>query len=86
MLVGVIILGSLIIHRRWHMTAVAAVAAFVVIDPWTARNYVALRNTARMPSATILAGLKVPSQCENSAIRGVMRSAPYRSSPAPADR
>jgi hypothetical protein len=39
-LVGAIILGSLITHRQWKMTAVAAVAAFVVIAPWTARNYV----------------------------------------------
>jgi hypothetical protein len=38
-LVGAIILGSLITHRQWKMTAVAAVAAFVVIAPWTARNY-----------------------------------------------
>jgi hypothetical protein len=36
---GAMILGSLITHRRWKMTAVAAVAAFVVIAPWTARNY-----------------------------------------------
>ena len=38
-LVGAIMLGSLITHRQWKMTAVAAVAAFVVIAPWTARNY-----------------------------------------------
>jgi hypothetical protein len=38
-LVGAIILGSLITHRQWKMTAVAAVAAFVVIAPWTVRNY-----------------------------------------------
>ena len=38
-LVGAIIFGSLITHRQWKMTAVAAVAAFVVIAPWTARNY-----------------------------------------------
>jgi hypothetical protein len=38
-LVGAVILGSLITHRQWKMTAVAAVAAFVVIAPWTARNY-----------------------------------------------
>jgi hypothetical protein len=38
-LAGAIILGSLITHRQWKMTAVAAVAAFVVIAPWTARNY-----------------------------------------------
>lgn len=36
---GAIILGSLITHQRWKMTAVAALAAFVVIAPWTARNY-----------------------------------------------
>jgi hypothetical protein len=39
-LAGAIILGSLITHRQWKMTAVAAVAALVVIAPWTARNYV----------------------------------------------
>jgi hypothetical protein len=38
-LMGAIILGSFIAHRQWKMTAVAAVAAFVVIAPWTARNY-----------------------------------------------
>ena len=39
MLVGAVILGSLITHRQWKMTAVVAVSAFVVIAPWTARNY-----------------------------------------------
>jgi hypothetical protein len=38
-LVGAVILGSIITHRQWKMTAVAAVAAFVVIAPWTVRNY-----------------------------------------------
>jgi hypothetical protein len=38
-LVGAIILGSLITHRQWKVTAIAVVAAFVVIAPWTARNY-----------------------------------------------
>jgi hypothetical protein len=38
-LVGAIMLGSLITHRQWKKTAVAAVTAFVVIAPWTARNY-----------------------------------------------
>ena len=38
-LAGAVIVGSLITHRQWKMTAVAAVAAFVVIAPWTARNY-----------------------------------------------
>jgi hypothetical protein len=38
-LAGAVILGSLITHRQWKMTAVAAVAAVVVIAPWTARNY-----------------------------------------------
>jgi hypothetical protein len=38
-LIGAILLGSLINHRQWKITAVAAVAAFVVIAPWTARNY-----------------------------------------------
>jgi hypothetical protein len=38
-LVGAVMLGSLITHRQWKMTAVAAVAAFVVIAPWTVRNY-----------------------------------------------
>jgi hypothetical protein len=38
-LAGAIILGSLINHRQWKMTAVTAVAAFVLIAPWTARNY-----------------------------------------------
>jgi hypothetical protein len=38
-LAGAVILGSLITHRQWKTTAVAAVAAFVVIAPWTARNY-----------------------------------------------
>jgi hypothetical protein len=39
-LVGAVILGSLITHRQWKMAAVAAIAASVVIAPWTARNYV----------------------------------------------
>jgi hypothetical protein len=39
-LIGAIILGSLITHRNWKSTAVAAIAAFAVIAPWTARNYV----------------------------------------------
>jgi hypothetical protein len=39
LLVGAIILGSLITHRQWKMIPVAAVAVFVVIAPWTARNY-----------------------------------------------
>jgi hypothetical protein len=43
-LVGAIILGSFITHRQWKMTAVAAIAAFVVIAPWTARNYVVLHR------------------------------------------
>jgi hypothetical protein len=38
-LIGAFILGSLITHRRWTKTAVVAAAAFVVIAPWTARNY-----------------------------------------------
>jgi hypothetical protein len=38
-LVGAVVLGSLLAHRQWKMTAVAAIAAFVVIAPWTARNY-----------------------------------------------
>jgi hypothetical protein len=38
-LVGAIILGSLITRRQWKMAAVTALAAFVVIAPWTARNY-----------------------------------------------
>lgn len=38
-LTGAFILGSLITHRRWKMTAVIGLAAFVVIAPWTARNY-----------------------------------------------
>jgi hypothetical protein len=38
-LAGGIILGSLITHRQWLTTAVALVAAFFVIAPWTARNY-----------------------------------------------
>jgi hypothetical protein len=38
-LVGAVILGSLVTHRQWKMTAVAVVAAFIVIAPWTARNY-----------------------------------------------
>jgi hypothetical protein len=38
-LAGAVILGSLITHRQWKMTAVAVVGAFVVIAPWTARNY-----------------------------------------------
>jgi hypothetical protein len=43
-LVGAIILGSLITHRKWKMTAVGAVAAFVVIAPWTVRNYAVLNR------------------------------------------
>jgi hypothetical protein len=43
-LVGAIMLGSLITHRQWKMSAVAAVAAFVFIAPWTARNYVVLHR------------------------------------------
>jgi hypothetical protein len=43
-LVGAIMLGSLITHRQWKLTAVAAVAAFVVIAPWTARNYAVLHR------------------------------------------
>jgi hypothetical protein len=43
-LAGAIMLGSLITHRQWKMTAVAAVAAFVVIAPWTARNYAVLHR------------------------------------------
>jgi hypothetical protein len=38
-LVGAVMLGSLITHRHWKMTAIAAVGAFVVIAPWTVRNY-----------------------------------------------
>jgi hypothetical protein len=41
-LVGAVILGSFIAYRQWKMIAVAAVAAFAVIAPWTARNYVVL--------------------------------------------
>jgi hypothetical protein len=43
-LAGAIRLGSLITHRQWKMTAVAAVAALVVIAPWTARNYAVLHR------------------------------------------
>jgi hypothetical protein len=39
-LVGAIILGSLITHRQWKKTAVAAFAALIIVAPWTARNYV----------------------------------------------
>jgi hypothetical protein len=38
-LMGAILLGSLINHRQWKMTAVSAVVAVVLISPWTARNY-----------------------------------------------
>jgi hypothetical protein len=38
-LIGAIFLCSLINHRQWKMTAVAVVAAFVIVAPWTARNY-----------------------------------------------
>jgi hypothetical protein len=38
-LMGAVILGSLMAHKQWKMTAVAAVAAFLVVAPWTARNY-----------------------------------------------
>jgi hypothetical protein len=38
-LIGAIYLCSLINHRQWKMTAVAVVAAFVIVAPWTARNY-----------------------------------------------
>src|SRR6516165_8160994 len=43
-LIGAIILGSLITHRQWKMTAVAAFAACVLIAPWTARNYMVLHR------------------------------------------
>jgi hypothetical protein len=43
-LAGAIMLGSLTTHRQWKMTAVAAVAALVVIAPWTARNYAVLHR------------------------------------------
>jgi hypothetical protein len=38
-LIGAILLGSLINHRQWKMTAIAAVAAVLLVAPWTARNY-----------------------------------------------
>ena len=38
-LIGGILLASLINHRQWKMTAVAVVAALVIVAPWTARNY-----------------------------------------------
>jgi hypothetical protein len=41
-LIGAILLGSLINHRQWKMTAIAAVAAVLVVAPWTARNYAVL--------------------------------------------
>jgi hypothetical protein len=43
-LASAIVLGSLITHRQWKMTALAAVAAFLVIAPWAARNYVVLHR------------------------------------------
>ena len=39
LLAGGVMLGSLITRREWKMTAVAALTTFVVIAPWTARNY-----------------------------------------------
>jgi hypothetical protein len=51
-LVGAIILGSLITHRQWKMTAVVAVAAFVVIAPWTARNYTVFHRLLPVSNAT----------------------------------
>jgi hypothetical protein len=50
-LVGAIILGSLITHRQWKMTAVAAIAAFLVIAPWTARNYAVFHRIIPISSA-----------------------------------
>ena len=47
-LVGAVIIGSFITHRQWKMTAVAAVAAFVVIAPWTARNYMVFHRLVPM--------------------------------------
>jgi hypothetical protein len=43
-LMGAVILGSLVTHKQWKMTAVAAVAAFLVVAPWTARNYAVLHR------------------------------------------
>lgn len=43
-LIGAILLGSLINHRQWKMTAIAAVAAVLVVAPWTARNYAVLKR------------------------------------------
>jgi hypothetical protein len=51
-LAGAVILGSLITHRQWKMTAVAAVAAFVVIAPWTARNYSVFHRLMPMTNDT----------------------------------
>ena len=51
-LVGAIILGSLITHRQWKMTVVVAVAAFVVIAPWTARNYTVFHQFIPVSNAT----------------------------------
>ena len=51
-LVGAIILGSLITHRQWKMTVVVAVAAFVVIAPWTARNYTVFHRFIPVSNAT----------------------------------
>jgi hypothetical protein len=33
MLMGAVILGSLITHRQWKMTAIAAAVAFVLVTP-----------------------------------------------------
>jgi hypothetical protein len=51
-LVGAILLGSFITHRQWKLTAVAAVIAFVVVAPWTARNYVVFHRFIPVASET----------------------------------
>jgi hypothetical protein len=51
-LVGAMILGSLMTHRQWRMTTVAAVTALVVIAPWAARNYVVFHRFIPMANAT----------------------------------
>ena len=51
-LVGAIMLGSVMTHRQWRMTAVAAVVAFVVIAPWTARNYIVFQQFIPVANVT----------------------------------
>jgi hypothetical protein len=51
-LVGAIMLGALIAHRQWKMTAIAAVAAFLVVAPWTARNYIVFHRLIPVSNAS----------------------------------